>query len=225
MKALSFEEARQLVESEAEELVHLLEAEGAKLVLAESCTGGLVSALIAQIPGVSQCFCGSAVAYRSATKQNWLGVSGKSLSHFGPVSEQVTLEMAIHVLDSTQEATIAGSITGHLGPNAPHKLDGVVYTAVAARIPGRKNLSVYASEHRLTAPRHLPEKIHRPWRQLAASHSLLMMVRSLLEERITERFSEPTAVISKSKKNSPKPKREETGNGKSKSSSRKRPKK
>ena len=117
----------------AKSLVDLLRDRDLRLVLAESCTGGLVSASLAAIPGVSQWLCGSAVTYREATKVAWLALDSKLIEEYSAVSAEVTDAMARQVLDRTPEATIAMAVTGHLGPNAPPPLDGVVFMAIAWR--------------------------------------------------------------------------------------------
>lgn len=104
-----------------------------KLVFAESCTAGLVSQSLSRIAGISAWHCGGMVTYRNATKAAWLGIDPGTLIKPGPVSAIVARLMAEGVLEKTLEATLAASVTGHLGPNAPAKLDGVVYIAVAKR--------------------------------------------------------------------------------------------
>lgn len=108
---------------------------GDRLVLAESCTAGLVAAELGQIPGISEFLCGSMVVYRTPTKTAWLGISSELLNDpgMGPVSAEVTIALAQAVLEKTPEATIAAAITGHLGPGAPADLDGQVYCAIVRR--------------------------------------------------------------------------------------------
>ena len=110
-----------------------LKEKNVRVVLAESCTAGLAAATLAQTPGVSEHFCGSAVVYREATKQAWLRVSESDLGAFSAVSEPVARQMAHGVLRNTPEADLAAAVTGHLGPDAPPDLDGVVYIAVVGR--------------------------------------------------------------------------------------------
>lgn len=110
-----------------------LRENGLKIVFAESCTAGLVSATFARIPGISAHHCGSAVVYRLDTKHQWLGVSEALLENPGPVSREVANAMAYGVLKKTPEADIAAAITGHLGPNAPADQDGLVWMAIAYR--------------------------------------------------------------------------------------------
>jgi PncC family amidohydrolase len=118
-------------------LVHdvaaLLKQSDKRIVFAESCTAGLVSASLARVPGISEFLCGSAVVYRIDTKAKWLGIREDVLQEPGPVSSLIASQMAEHVLALTPEADLAASITGHLGPGAPPDLDGVIYIAVARR--------------------------------------------------------------------------------------------
>ncbi len=113
----------------------LLRARHERLVLAESCTSGLVAALLGQVPGVSEFFCGSMLVYQTPIKHQWLGIASEDLTDpsLGPVSARVTEALANAILTRTPQATIAASITGHLGPSAPADLDGVVYCSIVAR--------------------------------------------------------------------------------------------
>lgn len=119
----------------AQQLGLALKNFGGGLVLAESCTGGLVSMALTSVPGVSEFFCGSAVTYRNDTKTQWLNVSSTDLANpeVGPVSRQVAEQMCRGVLRKTPEAELAAAVTGHLGPQAPEGLDGVIYIAVGFR--------------------------------------------------------------------------------------------
>ncbi len=119
----------------ARQLASALTASRRRIVFAESCTAGLAASLMADIPGVSECFCGSAVVYRNATKQAWLGIRPDWLADpdIGPVSREVADAMAVGALESTPEADVSAAVTGHLGPDAPPALDGVVCLAVAVR--------------------------------------------------------------------------------------------
>ena len=122
---MNLEQLRLLVEK----LRHLQH----RLVLAESCTGGLVAARLTSIAGVSEIFCGSMVTYREATKREWLAISSADLQAFTAVSREVTREMGRAVLTATPEASIAAAVTGHLGPNAPGGFDGTIFVAIIRR--------------------------------------------------------------------------------------------
>jgi PncC family amidohydrolase len=121
------------LEQQAELLLQRVESLGKRIVLAESCTGGLAASAIARTPGASNSFCGSAVVYREATKHSWLGVSSDELAAHGAVSEPIARQMALGALFHTSEADYSASITGHVGPDAPADLDGVAHIAVALR--------------------------------------------------------------------------------------------
>lgn len=65
-----------------------------KISTAESCTGGNIAHLLTSVPGSSAVYNGSVVAYSNEVKMNLLGVSDRTLSEFGAVSEPVVREMA-----------------------------------------------------------------------------------------------------------------------------------
>lgn len=140
-----------------------------RIVFAESCTGGLISATLARSPGISIVHCGSAVVYRLETKTKWLGVPASMLIDPGPVSHAVACAMAEGVLNMTPEAVLAVSITGHLGPDAPEHQDGLVFLGVAIR-----GKSCRAIEHQLpnfageSNPSTSPGSTAREQRQWAA---------------------------------------------------------
>lgn len=119
----------------ADRVAAALQLTQVRLVLAESCTAGLIAATLARVPGISEYLCGSAVVYRNATKEAWLGVPHGLLDdpRIGPVSAQCAEAMARGVLERTPEATLALAITGHLGPGAPAALDGIVHVAIVRR--------------------------------------------------------------------------------------------
>jgi len=120
----------------ASRVVKQLRAQNVRLVLAESCTGGLAAALLARIPGVSEFLCGSAVVYQVETKARWLRVSRRLLRDSGPVSAKVASAMAAGALLATPHADVAAAVTGHLGPGAPTSQDGLVFLAFGRRVAG-----------------------------------------------------------------------------------------
>ncbi len=122
-----------------------------RVVFAESCTAGLVSAELATVPGISEFHCGSFVTYRNRSKQDWLGVSASLLHAPGPVSEQVARQMATGALARTTEANLALSVTGHLGPHAPQPLDGLVFIGIARRADDDGAPHTWVRRHQLTS--------------------------------------------------------------------------
>lgn len=124
---------------------------GEYVVLAESCTAGLVAHTVSLIPGVSEWFCGSAVVYRNETKTAWLQVPAEQLEdpRVGPVSRATAAAMCRGVLARTPQATLALSITGHLGPHAPPEQDGLMYLGVATASANASTSDVAVTEHQL----------------------------------------------------------------------------
>ena len=112
------------------------------IVFAESCTGGLVAGALSVVPGISAHLCGGVVVYRNETKSAYLGISPRVLKTHGAVSGFVATLMAERVLEKTPEADLALSVTGHLGPQAPPELDGVVFIGIAAREKSRLSTAV-----------------------------------------------------------------------------------
>ena len=114
----------------------LMHTHHTRLVLAESCSAGLVAALLGQVPGISEFLCGSMVVYQTPIKHQWLGISSEDLADpsIGPVSERVTEALARAILERTPQANLAASITGHLGPSAPPAMDGVVFCSIVTRV-------------------------------------------------------------------------------------------
>ena len=117
----------------AAELVERLIREQTRIVLAESCTAGLVAATLSRTPGVSAVLCGSAVTYCDETKVDWLNVSQDLLAKQTAVSAPAAAEMVSGALATTPVATLAAAVTGHLGPGAPTAADGLVFTGVGWR--------------------------------------------------------------------------------------------
>ncbi|MFM7055683.1 MAG: CinA family protein [Planctomycetota bacterium] len=113
-----------------------LQLAGSSVVLAESCTGGLIASTLARIPGVSACLAGSFVVYQIASKTAWIGVQTETIRTWGVVSESVAREMAAGALLHTPHAAVSLAITGDLGPNASAETDGTAWLAVASRQTG-----------------------------------------------------------------------------------------
>jgi len=85
------------------------------LATAESCTGGLISKRITEIPGSSSVYLGGVVAYDNSVKINMLGVSPDTLKAHGAVSEQTAAEMARGAAQRLG-ADIGVATTGIAGP-------------------------------------------------------------------------------------------------------------
>ena len=107
---------------------------GHRLVVAESCTAGLLGAAIAAAPGSSKFLEGTILAYNSELKMDLLDVSASTLEAHTPYSAQVAEEMARGALDRAPGADIALSTTGVGGPDADQGVPaGRVYVSLLRR--------------------------------------------------------------------------------------------
>ena len=91
-----------------------------KLVLAESCTGGLVSKTFTDIPGSSAWFDSGFVTYSNSSKINLLQVSPNALEKFGAVSQEIANAMALGA-EANSSANFSIAITGIAGPGGGTK--------------------------------------------------------------------------------------------------------
>jgi nicotinamide-nucleotide amidase len=107
---------------------------GRTVAVAESCTGGLVSAALTEIPGASEVFEAGYVTYSNAAKIDDLGVSEEVVETFGAVSVATAWAMARGAL-AASKADLAVAITGIAGPGGgtPTKPVGTVVFARAER--------------------------------------------------------------------------------------------
>ena len=116
-----------------------------KIVIAsaESCTGGMLSSAITDIPGSSGIFECGFITYSNISKMKLLNVNQITLESFGAVSEEVAAEMAIGALKNSK-ANIAISITGIAGPGGSNtKPEGMVCFSMAFE----KDLKLTKTKH------------------------------------------------------------------------------
>ncbi len=126
--------------SSLELLAGLLRGQGLSLSCAESCTGGLASAMLTHLAGSSSYFCGSVVSYSNEVKENVLSVRKETIEEHGAVSVECAAEMSEGVRRLTS-SDFSFSITGVAGPGESEaKKVGTVCFAFSGR--GRKTQSV-----------------------------------------------------------------------------------
>jgi len=103
-----------------------------KLATAESCTGGLLAALLTDVPGRSHVFERGFVVYSKDAKCDLLGIARRKVDSCGAVSEEIAVEMAHGALRRSR-ADIAVAITGFAGPGGDDDEEGLVHLACARR--------------------------------------------------------------------------------------------
>lgn len=118
--------------SRAEALLEACRARSVRIVSAESCTGGLVTGLLTEIPGSSDVVDRGFVTYSNEAKSDCLGVPAALIAKLGAVSRQVAAAMAQGALVRSR-ADIAVAITGVAGPGGGTQAKPVGLVYVAAR--------------------------------------------------------------------------------------------
>ena len=145
-----------------------------RLVLVESCTGGLVHSTLTQTPGVSSVLTGSFVTYQVDSKTKWLGVP-KTLFRSAPdgVSPEIAGSLAWNALQKTPHADLAISITGRLGPSAdPSEIDSDGYAWLGLALQGEeKNMTRATAISFLPGMR--PSKSEKGQRELRRARQIL----------------------------------------------------
>lgn len=113
----------------SEVLVKEMIRQNKKLVTAESCTGGMLSSELIQVPGASQVFMEGFITYSNESKSRYLGVDPQLIREKGAVSEEVAYAMVQGLKHTCPEADYAISITGIAGPEGGSALKpvGLVY--------------------------------------------------------------------------------------------------
>ena len=137
---------------------------------AESCTAGLLSSAITDIPGASAIFECGFVTYSNISKIQLLSVNKNTLDRYGAVSEEVAGEMALGALNNSK-ASLAISITGIAGPGGSSiKPEGMVCFSIAIK-----------NEIKLTETKNWGALGRDKVRHIATLHGLQLLSRSLSE--------------------------------------------
>ena len=120
--------------SEAATLLAACRAKGHTIVTAESCTGGLVAAILTEVPGSSDVFERGFVTYSNLAKTEQLGVPPELIEEHGAVSKVVAHAMALGAL-ARSSADLAVAVTGVAGPGGgtAAKPIGLVHFAAVRR--------------------------------------------------------------------------------------------
>lgn len=119
-----------LLKEEAYQTVEILKEKGKTLSIAESCTGGLISSSITDIPGASKVFMGAFIVYATEMKRKILGIPQEVFA-CGVISQEMASAMA-QAAKSITGSDYSVATTGNLGPDTMEgKPKGLIYIAVA----------------------------------------------------------------------------------------------
>ena len=118
----------------SQKIVRILRKKRLKISFAESCTGGLISKKLTDIPGSSSYFLGSVVAYSNELKVKSFNVKKDDIDKYGAVSKEVAIQMAQGIKENTH-SDISISITGISGPGGgtKDKPVGLIYIAICGK--------------------------------------------------------------------------------------------
>lgn len=154
--------------SKAKLLLKNAEKKNILIATAESCTGGLVAALLTEIPGSSSVFERGFVTYSNAAKASLLGVPKTLITKHGAVSNEAAASMATGAIKHSK-AMLSVAVTGVAGPGGgtKEKPVGLVYIAVARK--GKKP----------QVKRHLFKGNRSKIRLATVEQALLMLERAL----------------------------------------------
>ncbi len=156
--------------AEATALITALRQRGLRLATAESCTGGLIAALMTELPGSSDVFDRGFVTYTNDAKTKLLGVPDRMISELGAVSAEVARAMADAAIANSQ-ADVSVAVTGVAGPGGGTVLKPVGLVHLAA---GRRGAATLGQECRFGA-------ISRSEIRLATVRAALSLIRRAIE--------------------------------------------
>ena len=162
------------MESLANTVVELLKEAHMTVTTVESCTGGLLSSTLVDVPGVSEVLNQAYVTYASEAKEALVGVRKETLEAYGAVSEQTAREMAEGGA-AAAGAQAALSVTGIAGPEGgtTQKPVGLVYVGCFL-------------EDSTVVEKHIFQGSRRQVREQAAAAALTLLKKRLQQKKGTE---------------------------------------
>ena len=162
------------MESLANTVVELLKEAHMTVTTVESCTGGLLSSTLVDVPGVSEVLNQAYVTYASEAKEALVGVRKETLEAYGAVSEQTAREMAEGGA-AAAGAQAALSVTGIAGPEGgtTQKPVGLVYVGCFL-------------EDSTVVEKHIFQGSRRQVREQSAAAALTLLKKRLQQKKGTE---------------------------------------
>lgn len=123
-------------------VVDLLLEKKLTFTCAESCTGGMLSARIINVPGVSDVYKAGFVTYSNKSKRKLLGVKKSTLDKYGAVSEQTAKEMVKGAM-AAAKSNVAVALTGIAGPDGGTKEKPVGLVYIGCKVGGKTVVKEY----------------------------------------------------------------------------------
>jgi nicotinamide-nucleotide amidase len=163
----------------------LLAVRRATIACGESCSGGLLGSRLTNVPGSSNYFIGSLVAYDNRLKEKLLGVPGRVIEKYGAVSTETAVLMAQGALEATG-ADVALATTGIAGPDrgTKEKPVGTVYFGLVSN--PKLALSIYQQGSSYRAPEPEVREMLNKQYEVHAFHRLLIGSREEIKYRSTQ---------------------------------------
>jgi len=173
--SMSIQELTDYAEKTSIMLIQKLREHSLTLALAESCTAGLVSSLLAGVPGASAVLWGSFVCYTKEAKVSMLGIERRVLDAHGLVSGETACAMVVGTLQKSG-ASFAASVTGLAGPegDGSNTAVGTVWTAAMY-----KGETATAREFHFTGSRNSI--------RLKAAIAVLELIRQIMNFALTKK--------------------------------------
>ena len=126
----------------SKKLLEVCFKKNAQLLIAESCTGGLLSANITGIAGSSSVFSHGFICYSNESKKKFLNVNETTINTFGAVSYETVEQMLIGLCAQANSKTLAVAISGVAGPSGSEsKPVGLVFIGVKISSCGTKKIT------------------------------------------------------------------------------------
>ena len=168
---------RQLLEL-AQRVAQYAQERGARLVTAESCTGGWIAKVLTDVTGSSGWLECGYVTYSDAAKSRDLGVAARTLERHGAVSEATAREMAAGAL-AASGAQIAIAVTGIAGPGggSAEKPVGTVWICIGRRGADTARLGTSEGEIELITEGRLFGGSREAVRRLTVEHALQLLLK------------------------------------------------
>ena len=129
---------KEMIASIAKRVIEIASEKKIRIAVAESCTGGMITEKITDIPGSSNCFSHGVVSYSDEAKSQFFMIKDDTLEDHGAVSREVAEQMAEGVIQYN-DCDISVSVTGIAGPSGATKTKpiGTIWFSWAKKVENK----------------------------------------------------------------------------------------